>query len=348
MTTKEKIINELLDSKDKTISGESLAACCNVSRAAIWKAITALRAEGFDIEGTTNGGYVLKNQGDAFSKEIIVNELSKAFPQFAQSHIECFKEIDSTNTYAKRELSLCGALRNTDGSLTDNGKKYHQAIFVAESQTAGRGRLGRSFCSPAKTGIYLSVIYAPKGGITNPARLTAFTAVAACRAIKKLYNIDSKIKWINDIYINQKKVAGILTEGFTNFETAQIESAVIGIGVNITENQNAFPDEVKKVAGSILDRPSHTAGRAELAARIAGEIFSVLEENPKDVIAEYKALSFLLGKEITVHPVIGDVTKTYQATAIDIDNNAGLVVKLSDGTERTLNSGEVSVRQTSL
>ncbi|MCR4954036.1 MAG: biotin--[acetyl-CoA-carboxylase] ligase [Treponema sp.] len=377
-----------------SVSGEKLAAECGVSRAAIWKAVNALRSEGIAIEGTTNGGYILCDD-DIFTTESFTQILQKYFPDFANSNIEVFKEIDSTNTYAKRVLTECGNLRNVDGTLTSAGKKYHQSIIAAESQTAGRGRLGRTFVSPAKTGIYLSVIYAPVGGITNPAKITAFSAVAVCRAIKELYGIECQIKWINDIYAGGKKICGILTEGFTNFETGTIESAIIGIGINMRDNPALFPTEVAKVAGSIegaekaeliqmpaassSDAEVHSStqatvnsttpavisvpdaeispktaihssvSRAQLAAHVAANLLQILEETVNTenslsaIMQEYKSASFLIGKTLTVHPIIGNAKTDYTAKAVDIDDNAALVVELSDGTRKALSSGEVSI-----
>ena len=411
-----------------SVSGEKLAAECGVSRAAIWKAVNALRSEGIAIEGTTNGGYILCDD-DIFTTESFNQIFKKDFPDFADCNIEVFKEIDSTNTYAKRVLTECGNLRNVDGTLTSAGKKYHQSIIAAESQTAGRGRLGRTFVSPAKTGIYISVIYAPVGGITNPAKITAFSAVAVCRAIKELYGIECQIKWINDIYAGGKKICGILTEGFTNFETGTIESAIIGIGINMRDNPALFPTEVAKVAGSIegaekvssekaelvqtqvastSDAEVHSStpatvnsttssvisvpdteispkpaihssvSRARLAAHVAANLLHILEEtvNPtlqtgsyatknansvpqtnslatetvpntentlSAIMQEYKSASFLIGKTLTVHPIIGNAKTDYTAKAVDIDDNAALVVELADGTRKALSSGEVSI-----
>ena len=154
MNTKDKVLDYLLEAytagnDDKTISGEKLAELCNVSRAAIWKAVNALRSEGIEIEGTTNGGYRLCYD-DIFTQDFFEQTLSIDFPELKGFHSEIFKEIDSTNTYAKKLLSQAGNLRLPDGSLTVAGKKYHNSIICAESQTAGRGRLGRSFISPAK------------------------------------------------------------------------------------------------------------------------------------------------------------------------------------------------------
>ena len=212
MTTKEKVLKILAEAKGQAVSGETLATECGVSRAAVWKAVNALREAGNSIEGTTNGGYVLIDD-DVFTPELFSEAFSSRYPDFSDCYIECFKEIDSTNTYAKRILAECRNLRGPDGSLTDAGKKYHRAVIIAESQTAGRGRLGRTFVSPEKTGIYISVIYAPKGGITNPARLTACAAVAICRAIKNVFcetslpDVIPQIKWINDIFVNGGELA---------------------------------------------------------------------------------------------------------------------------------------------
>ena len=342
MTTKDKVLEILSQNHNQSVSGEKIASFSGVSRAAIWKAIKTLREEGCKIEGTTNGGYILQGPADVFSKDMLIKYLAEDYPDFAKGNIECFKNIDSTNTYAKKILSECGALRLANGGLSPAGKKYNNSIIVAESQTAGRGRLGRTFVSPSKTGIYLSVIYAPEGGITEPAKLTAFSAVAVKRVIKKLYKIDAKIKWINDIYINGKKVCGILTEGFTNFETGSIESAVIGIGINISDNQNIF--NANKSAGSITGKKTdENITRCQLAALVAGETLKIFDEDTASVMKEYRNSSFLIGDKVQVHPIIGDDKAAYFAQVIDIDDKAGLVVQLEDGSRKTLNSGEVSL-----
>ena len=367
MTTKEKVLKMLVEAKGQAVSGEVLAAECGVSRAAVWKAINTLREAGSSIEGTTNGGYVLSDN-DVFTAELFKETFSSRFPKLADCHIECFKEIDSTNTYAKRLLAECGKLRDGEGQLTEAGQKYHRAVIIAESQTAGRGRLGRTFVSPEKTGIYISVIYAPKGGITNPARLTASAAVGICRAIKNIFGDSLKtellpqIKWINDIFLAGKKVCGILAEGVANFESGMIESAVIGMGINIKKNKTAFEGELSNIVGTLEDAFSQTSpdasapsiSRLQVAAEIAGQILKIFEEDAsgpeahKAIIKEYKEASFLLGQELTVYPLIGDEKSSYKSTATDIDENAGLIVTLKDGTTKTLSSGEVTLRSNSL
>ena len=367
MTTKEKVLKLLVEAKGQAVSGEVLAAECGVSRAAVWKAVKALREAGSTIEGTTNGGYLLADD-DIFTPELFSETFSARFPDFSNCHIECFKEIDSTNTYAKRLLAECGNLRDSDGQLTEAGKKYHRSVIVAEKQTAGRGRLGRTFVSPEKTGIYISVIYAPKGGITNPARLTASAAVAICRAIKNVLgqlpegsSIKPQIKWINDIFVGGKKVCGVLAEGVANFESGMIEAAVVGMGINIKKNTTAFEGELADVVGTLEDAvaktspdaPAPSISRVQLAAEIAGQVLNIFEEDSssptthKAIIKEYKKASFLLGQELTVYPLIGDEKSSYKARATDIDENAGLIVTLKDGSKRTLSSGEVTLKSAS-
>ncbi len=368
MTTKEKVLKMLVEAKGQAVSGEVLAAECGVSRAAVWKAVKGLRETGSTIEGTTNGGYVLSDN-DIFTPELFSETFSTSFPELSDCHIECFKEIDSTNTYAKRLLAECGNLRDSGGQLTPAGKKYHKAIIVAEKQTAGRGRLGRTFVSPEKTGIYISVIYAPKGGITNPARLTASAAVAICRAIKNVLSklpegcrLEPQIKWINHIFVGGKKVCGVRAEGVANFESGMIDAAVVGMGINIKKNKTAFEGELADVVGTLEDALSQTSpdapapsiSRVQLAAEIAGQVLKIFEEDSsspaahKAIIKEYKEASFLLGQELTVYPLIGDQKSSYKARATDIDENAGLIVTLKDGSQRTLSSGEVTLKSSSL
>ncbi|MCR5766445.1 MAG: biotin--[acetyl-CoA-carboxylase] ligase [Treponema sp.] len=343
MKTKELVLEALSEAKKSqtAISGEELAKKCQVSRAAIWKAVDSLRKEGFIIQGTTNGGYILEENNDVVSPALFYSYIKNNYSEESDLHkdlhkiqVECFKEIDSTNLYAKKLLAA--------------SPRLDKRVIIAEHQTAGRGRMGRTFYSPDKTGIYLSAIYSPASPITNPAKITAFSAVAVCRAIKKLYGIETKIKWINDIFYNDKKICGILTEGFTNFETSLIESAIIGIGINIEENKEAFPEEVKKIAGAIFSGSTDTLNthitRCELAAEVSVQLYKILEEAPEAVFEEYKRLSFLLGKTLTVYPVIGDEKSSYKAKAVDIDENASLIVELSDGSKKSLFSGEVSLK----
>lgn len=263
-------------------------------------------------------------------KPMELNELNEYFNQLSQSKIHFFKTIDSTNTYAKKLLEQA-----------DNICSLNKNVIIAESQTAGRGRLGRKFYSPAQTGIYLSIIYVPDEKITNPAKITAFSAVALKRVIERLYKVNPKIKWINDLYLNGKKIAGILTEGFVNYTSGTIDAAIIGIGVNI-QNNAEIPQDLAAIVGSICSN-ENSITNARFIFEIVNEFFKIMSENSDDVISEYKESSFILGTKITVHSVIESTDGIYEATAIDIDNEAKLIVKLADGSTKALNSGEVSL-----
>ena len=413
MKTKDKICSILMKNPGESVSGEKLAEECGVSRAAVWKAVNALRLDGFEIEGTTNGGYRLLGNVDFISEETIRSDLKEAAVDLQKTRdfseigllpecgdlfganglsgaceswkIQVFPEIDSTNSYAKRLLSEAGSLRNERGELTESGKLLNNSIYVAEKQTAGRGRLGRIFYSPKKNGVYLSMIYAPAGGIKNPALITAFAAVAVKRAIKRLFNLDVQIKWINDIFFSGKKLCGILAEGITNFETGTIEAAVIGIGVNVfSDFGDEIPEEQRKIVTSIqeclIERESEYEGRREnvrenqgnaaeagagafyeeraalsrskLVSMIVLEFFTIMEQvfgesseshKTAAIIQEYREASFLIGKEIVVHPIAGSMRDCYKAKVLDVDENASLVVLLADGSKRILSSGEVSI-----
>lgn len=264
------------------------------------------------------------------SKPMELNELNEYFNQLSQSKVHFFKTIDSTNTYAKKLLEQA-----------DNICSLNKNVIIAESQTAGRGRLGRKFYSPAQTGVYFSIIYVPDEKITNPAKITAFSAVALKRVIERLYKVNPKIKWINDLYLNGKKIAGILTEGFVNYTSGTIDAAIIGIGVNI-QNNAEIPQDLAAIVGSICSN-DNSITNARFIFEIVNEFFKIMAENSDDVISEYKESSFILGTKITVHSVIESTDGIYEATAIDIDNEAKLIVKLADGSTKALNSGEVSL-----
>src|SRR5574344_1119714 len=228
MTTKESVLRELSAlPPGKFVSGEDLASRCGISRQAVWKAVNALRSDGVRVDAVTNRGYRLEMAPEQLSAEA-VNAL---IPEQLGVHAFVYESIDSTNSEAKRRCAAapdCRALNRT--------------VIVAGAQTAGRGRLGRSFFSPAGTGVYLSIIYAPEAGISSPAVLMSSAAVGVCRALQSVYGVDAQIKWVNDVFLRGQKVCGILTEGVTDFETGRIDYAVVGIGINILPG--SFPPEL--------------------------------------------------------------------------------------------------------
>lgn len=328
MNIKDLLMRELTEAKkrDDFISGQELAERCGVTRTAVWKAVNSLRKQGAKIEAVTNRGYRLEDS-EIFNAEAV----SAKIPAGLGVKIVYFRSIDSTNTEAKKRLALAES-----GAL-------HKTVFVAAMQTAGRGRLaGRTFYSPAENGVYLSLVW-NYGVITEPARITALAAVAVCRALKTVYGADAAIKWVNDIYLRGKKVCGILTEGSANFESGLIESAVIGIGLNISDE--GLPDELKSVAGGVIGEGDKRR-RSDAAAAIITELVNLLEGDESatfEAMREYKARSNLIGKTVTVSPVIGEDKTNYTCVVTGITDDAKLAVRLADGTERHLDSGEVSV-----
>ena len=229
--------------------------------------------------------------------------------------VKVFDEIDSTNLEAKR---LADVVEN------------EAVLLLAESQTAGKGRMGRRFYSPQNTGLYMSYMYTPKTVFSDSVTVTAAASVAVVRAIEKLTDLTPKIKWVNDIYIDGKKVCGILTEAVTG-NTVKI---IVGIGVNITTEH--FPDEVKNIA-TALNKP---LDRNVLAAEIITELQKMIDELPqRTFIDEYRQKSCVLGHEVTF--IKDGIAKS--GKAVGIDRDGGLLVETVDGVA-VLNTGEISLR----
>lgn len=248
------------------------------------------------------------------SEKIIKEQLSS---RFSNAEVLVFDTVNSTNLVAKEKF-----IADAENPL----------IVVSNSQTAGRGRMGRNFYSPEDTGIYLSIAVNAKN-IPNILSATAKTAVGVCRTLEEL-GINPKIKWVNDIYINSKKACGILAEGILCDTNNSINGMVIGIGVNVSTNN--FPKELENIATSL----GITTDRNKIIASIVNNVLSVVLSESDDFIHEYKDKSLVLGKEITCI----SATENFSATAVDIDNNGALIVKIKGGTLKTISTGEVSVR----
>ncbi len=228
-------------------------------------------------------------------------------------------KIDSTNTEMKR--------RALDPNKPD--------VIVANTQTSGRGRLGRSFFSPSNTGIYMSMLAVPKSD-ENILLYTTATAVAVCLAIEKLTDKNPLIKWVNDIYIDGKKVCGILAEAVTDEFNKSVRYIIIGIGINWGDAK--FPDEICEVAGSVC-KENERILRNAVIAEIINE-FRKIEETifDKMFIEEYRKRSMVLGKKIVV------LNTNEVGVAEDIDENGALVITLESGESKTLSTGEISIR----
>lgn len=324
MSVKAEVLAILEANREEHISGEELASRLQVSRTSIWKAIKALREEGYEIEAANNRGYCLPQTNDLLNEEgisLYLNERASGYP------LEVYKILDSTNTECKRRV--------IDGAP-------HGLTILAEEQTGGKGRLGRSFYSPAKTGIYMSILVHPAFDGNDAMMLTTAASVAVCRGIKEVLHKETQIKWVNDIYLDGRKICGILTEAISNFEMGKIDSAIVGIGINYRTED--FPEEIRDRAGSLEKNGEHIP-RNQLVAAILNafwEIYDTLES--REFIKEYRERSMVIGQQVRLQ----ENGEWKEATALDIDDNGGLIVQMeeADGStgKRVLQTGEITLR----
>ena len=217
----------------------------------------------------------------------------------------------------------------------------NETVVIAHNQTAGRGRRGRSFFSPDATGIYMSIILRPECHTEILSLLTPAAAVATAKAMEKVSDKRVGIKWINDIFLNGKKICGILCETCFN-NTNKSPSVIVGIGINLCDPRGGFPDEISEIASSLY---GSEIPDADVPSMICAEIINMLLEYSdtlaeRSFLEEYKERMFLIGKEITVIAP----TESYSAVASDIDDDGHLIVTLCDGTVRVLNAGEISIK----
>ena len=212
MSVKDEVLKELENNKGDYISGGQLADNLGVSRNSVWKAIKALEKSGYEINAIPNKGYCLAEKNDILSSYSIKQHLKNP-----HLDISVFSSVTSTNTILK-EMAEQGAKEGT--------------VIIAEEQTAGRGRTGKQFYSPKGTGIYISILLRPDIPAEESLFLTTSAAVATARAIEDVSDKRALIKWVNDIYLEDKKTCGILTEGAFNVETGKLDYAIVGIGIN--------------------------------------------------------------------------------------------------------------------
>ena len=309
------------------LSGEELSRQLGLSRAAVWKAVDALRREGYTIEARTGLGYRLAGTPDVLTEAEIRGYLGKT--EIVGNTLYCLDQVDSTNTYAK-QLGMAGA---PDGT-----------VVVADSQTAGRGRMDRRFESPAGQGIYLTALLRP--GIP-PQRLmpvTALAGVAVCQAVEEVCGVRPLLKWPNDPVLHGRKLSGILTELSLEAEAGRMQYLVVGIGLNVGQTAEDFPSDLQKVATSLYQELGRNVSRPALAAaeiRALDRLYAALRTGDLQAYLEtYRRDCVNLGRTVRIQGPSGEET----AQAIGIDEEFGLVVEDGTGERRTIRSGEVSVR----
>lgn len=322
---KDQVLYVLESRKGEDVSGRRMADMIGVSRTAIWKAVRSLQEMGYVIEAGTNRGYCLSVYNDILSESGIranFDDECKDLP------IHIYDSLESTN---KTAMQL--ALEDTPSGT----------IVIADAQTSGRGRIKRSFFSPKGAGVYFSILIRPNFQKGKPTLIMTAVCVAVCMAIEKLYkDLTPGIKWINDVFINGKKICGILTDGLVNFETGEVDFLIIGIGINFKNPVSGFPAELERIATSLgAVSPDSMVSRNELIAEIVNQLKKIIADiHDKDFLAEYRKRSLLFNKRI----IIRRKDKTIRATALDIDNAGGLLVRLDDGRTQLIYNTEVSIQ----
>ena len=323
MSVKSELLKLLEQNDESFVSGAMLAEKLSVSRNAVWKAVEALRAEGYDIAAATNKGYRLEGSGDVLSAVGISNNI-KTLGIF---EIEVRKKVTSTNTLL-REMAAQGVPEGY--------------VLAAEEQTAGKGRQGRAFHSPARHGVYFSLLLRPGFKTSDASLITSAAAVAAARAIETVIGVRVGIKWVNDLFVGSLKVCGILTEAVFGMESGLVESAVLGIGINITRPEGGFPDELRDVAVSLMDRSVGLDNeRCRLIAAVLDNFWGFYQNlGRREFLDEYRERSVILGRDINVVSFDG----IRPAKAVAIDGDCGLQVQYENGEIAVLSSGDVSIR----
>ncbi len=358
MTTKEQILLLFENNRGKYFSGEQIAEKLAVSRTAVWKAVKALQSDGYPIAAATNKGYCLSEYTDILSAQGIEKYLpGGTFEEsFDEIHVTP-GESDASTDVSSASLKDGSIIRNADSlkievfqtvSSTNSLVRDRAAagctdelVIVSNEQTAGRGRMGRSFFSPKGTGLYISLLLRPKDYTAGQAtRITTMAAVAMCRAIEAVSDEKALIKWVNDIFLRGRKVCGILTEGSFNMETGMLDYAVLGLGVNVYPPEDGFPEEIKNTAGTVFKKRKSDA-KNRLCAEFIKHFFAIYKNaDTTDYVDEYISRSFVIGKEVSV--ICAGETKTALVTGIDRD--CRLMVRYPDGQTDVFNSGEISLR----
>ena len=312
----------LEENRGKIITGGEIARGLGVSRTAVWKAVHTLRDRGHEIVSLANSGYQLQHSSDGLSVNDITSGLTTE--KFGRK-IELYQTIASTNTYMKK---------------LDHSDYPEGFTVIADHQTAGRGRFARKFYSPDKQGIYLSLLLKPNIDLPSISVLTICAAIAVCRGVLKICDINAGIKWVNDIYIGGKKLCGILSEASMSAELQSIDSVVVGIGINT----GVVDDNVREIAASILEE----SGKRGIRNRLIAEVLNQFEDiyfgldrgdKKKDIIAEYSQKLLFVGKEIRVT----QHEKSYSAIVQGVDETGALIVCLSDGSISSITSGEINL-----
>ena len=325
--SKETVLKLLQDSRGGYVSGEGISAQLGITRAAVWKAVRGLRRDGYDIESRKSQGYRLMDAPDRLSETAIRARLGAV--KLVGRTLTCFERIDSTNAYLKRAASE-GVIDGT--------------VAVADEQTGGRGRRGRSFQSPAGKGVYLSALLRPPVEPNRLLPITGYVAVAMCNAVERVAGVRPRIKWANDLVLGGKKLCGILTELSMEGESGALQYVIMGIGVNVAHTREDFAGELESIATSLAVETGRSVSRAALAAAMIEELdalyVALLRHKLATYLETYRRDCLTIGREVQL--LWEDMHEKVLATGVD--DSLGLQVLRQNGAKETIRTGEVSVR----
>ena len=322
VSVKEQVVELLERNRNQYLSGNEIARRIGVSRTAVWKAIQNLLKEGYQIDAVPNRGYCMLPSTDVLSESGVRKYIGAGTMDF---RFEIQDVVSSTNDVLKK--------RAEEGA--EEG-----LVAAAVRQTAGKGRMGRSFYSPENTGLYFSLLLRPDFPPEYATYITTAAAVAVCRAIEEVSEQKPRIKWVNDVYIGEKKVCGILTEAFFGAETGTLDYIILGIGVNVYAPEACIQEGLREIMGAVFETTVGDA-RNHLLAAVLNHFLPLYEKpDKKELVAEYKERCFVLGQEILVLRK----EEKIPAVALDLDQRCRLKVRYEDGREEFLNAGEISVR----
>lgn len=320
--SEEMVLAFLAEAGDEYVSGEAISDKLGLSRAAVWKHVHALRAQGYRIEAAPARGYRLREIPDRLG-ELELRPLLGTHDLGQVVH--WYEEVGSTNDVAK-ELAEAGAL--------------HGEVVVAEHQTAGRGRRGRGWSSPPRRNLYLSVILRPDLPPARAPELTLLASVAVCQAVRQAGIPGAAIKWPNDVLAGGRKLAGVLTEMAAEVE--RVQWLVLGVGVNVNATEDDFPPELRAVATSLLVARGAPVPRALFAAALLTGLEEWLDRHAADgfgpVRSAWREMSDTLGREVRVRAGGADLV----GVAEDVDEAGALLVRTASGLERVV-AGDVEL-----
>ena len=310
------LLKILAEKQNEYVSGQYIGELLNISRMSVSTYVKKLRERGYHITTSTKKGYCLTNENDI----IFTDEIKKNIPSFYQK-IEYFDEVTSTNDLFKM-------------NTYDEGD-----IIIAESQNKGKGRNGKSFYSPKQKGIYISFLIKPDLTVYDSLKVTACCAVAVTKAIQKNYSLDPKIKWVNDIMLNDKKVCGILCEASLEMNTGKLDQMIVGVGINVHSYE--IPDELNDIATCLEKHTDKIVPRQKIIIDFLNEFYDdYINLSSLSFLDDYRKHSYILHQHITVY----ENNKSYPAFVTHINDDASLTVKYGD-EDHILQSGEISIRK---